>query len=176
MREPCLRPCEDRMLVGQATRHQGQQQGQLPAEVTSFVGREPELARLSALLRRARLVTVTGAAGVGKTRLALRAAARAAGCFPDGVCLVDLSGLDEPGQLVSTVNRALGLAEDEHRSHGSGLDALLGQLADRRLLLILDTCEHLIDECAIFAEAIIAGSPGITLLATSREPLDMIGE
>ena len=99
------------MPVGQATRQQGEQQGHLPAEVTSFVGREPELARLSALLRRARLVTVTGPTGVGKTRLALRAAAKAAPCFSDGVCLVDLSGLDEPGLLVPAVNRALGVPE-----------------------------------------------------------------
>jgi predicted ATPase/DNA-binding CsgD family transcriptional regulator len=161
------------MPVGQATRQQGEQQGHLPAEMTSFVGREPELARLSALLRRARLVTVTGPAGVGKTRLALRAAAKAAPCFSDGVCLVDLSGLDEPGLLVPAVNRALGVPEPDG---GSSLDVLLTELGDRCLLLILDTCEHLIDECAIFAEAVIARAPGVTLLATSREPLDLIGE
>jgi predicted ATPase/DNA-binding CsgD family transcriptional regulator len=156
------------MLVG----HIARQQGRLPAETTGFVGREAELARLSALLKQARLITVTGPGGVGKTRLALRAAAAAAG-FPDGVCLVELSALHEPGLLVHTVASALGLPE---RAHGASLDAVLTHLRDRRLLLILDTCEHLVEACAMFAETVIARAPRVTMLATSREPLDVIGE
>jgi predicted ATPase/DNA-binding CsgD family transcriptional regulator len=147
--------------------------GQLPVETTGFIGREAELARLSGLLEQARLITVTGPGGVGKSRLALRAAAAAAPGFADGVCLVELSALREPGLLVHTVAGALGLPE---QSHGSHLDAVLAHLSDRHLLLILDTCEHLIDACAMFAEAVVARAPRVTLLATSREPLDVSGE
>jgi predicted ATPase/DNA-binding CsgD family transcriptional regulator len=147
--------------------------GQLPVETTGFIGREAELARLSALLEQARLITVTGPGGVGKSRLALRAAAAAAPGFADGVCLVELSALREPGLLVHTVAGALGLPE---QSRGSHLDAVLAHLSDRHLLLILDTCEHLIDACAMFAEAVVARAPRVTLLATSREPLDVSGE
>jgi non-specific serine/threonine protein kinase len=157
------------MFVGPS----GGQQGQLPVDTTGFVGREPELARLGALLDRARLITVTGPGGVGKSRLALRAAAAAAPGFADGVCLVELSALREPGLLVHTVASALGLPE---QSHGSHADAVLAHLCDRHLLLILDTCEHLIDACAMFAEAVIARAPRVTMLATSREPLDVSGE
>jgi predicted ATPase len=157
------------MLVG----HNARQHRRLPAETTGFVGREAELARLGTLLEQARLITVTGPGGVGKTRLALRAAAAAAPAFADGVCLVELSGLDEPGLLVPTVARALGLPE---QAHGSDLDAVLAHLRGHHLLLILDTCEHLIDACAMFAETVIARAPRVTMLATSREPLDVIGE
>jgi predicted ATPase/DNA-binding CsgD family transcriptional regulator len=183
------------MQAGRTTR-----QHVLPVETTGFVGREAELARLTALLGHARLVTVTGPGGVGKTRLALRAAARAAARFADGACLTDLSGLvgpalgsgdPEPGAtgagqaapggigpgdagiVAAAVAVALGLPE---RQEEPALDAVLGQLAERELLLILDTCEHVVDACAMFAEAVIARAPRVILLATSREPLDISGE
>jgi predicted ATPase/DNA-binding CsgD family transcriptional regulator len=158
------------MFVGQATTRQ---QPQLPVETTGFIGREAELARLTGLLERARLVTVTGPGGVGKTRLALRAAAAAAPGFADGTCLVELSALHEPDALVDAVARALGLPA---AGRGAGLDPVLAHLADRQLLLILDTCEHLVDACAMLAEAVIARAPRVTMLATSREPLDISGE
>jgi predicted ATPase/DNA-binding CsgD family transcriptional regulator len=157
------------MFLGQALRARGQ----LPVETTSFVGREAELARLSALLSRARLVTVTGPGGVGKTRLALRAAAKAAPGYADGTCLAELATVTEPGLLVPAVASLLGVGEP---SRGAPLDAVLAHLADRQLLLVLDTCEHLIDACAMFAEAVIARAPQVTMLATSREPLDVSGE
>jgi predicted ATPase/DNA-binding CsgD family transcriptional regulator len=157
------------MFLGQALRNRGQ----LPVETTGFVGREAELARLSALLSRARLVTVTGPAGVGKTRLALRAAAKAVPGFADGACLAELATIADPGLLVPSVAGALGVAGP---LRGSPLDAVLAHLADRNLLLILDTCEHLVDACAMFAEAVIARAPRVTMLATSREPLDISGE
>jgi predicted ATPase/DNA-binding CsgD family transcriptional regulator len=159
------------MFVGQSTRPR--QQGRLPVETTGFIGRQDEVARLAALLEHARLVTVTGPGGVGKTRVALRAAAQAEPLFKDGVCLVELSALREPGLLAPAVADALGLPE---QSAGWPQDAVLAHLRDRHLLLILDTCEHLIDDCAMFAEAIIGQAPRVTLLATSREPLDLIGE
>ena len=149
------------------------QRSQLPAEVTGFVGRKSELARVTALLDTARLVTVFGVGGAGKTRLALRAAAQAAGRYPDGACLVELSGVDDPALLVSAVAACLGLPEQDPRSQP---DAVFGYLRDQRLLLILDTCEHLIDACAAFAERALMEAPGVTLLATSRQPLDVLGE
>lgn len=148
-------------------------QGQLPAETNEFVGREAELRLIGSLLLRARLVTLTGPGGVGKTRVALRAAAAVAGRFRDGVRLVELSALRDPGLLPHTVARLLGLPE---QSPGSQRDAVLSYLHDRRLLLILDTCEHLIDACADFAADVLAAAPSVTLLATSREPLDVTGE
>jgi predicted ATPase len=145
----------------------------LPAEVTPFIGRATELAQLNALLSDARLVTVTGTAGVGKTRLALRAAAQVSSRFADGVSLVELSALRDPELLPQTVAARLGLPAQDTRP---GMDALLDYLGDRKLLLILDTCEHLIDACAAFAESLLEQTAGVTMLATSRQPLDIPGE
>src|SRR5487761_732795 len=110
----------------------------LPVEVTGFVGRRAELAQLSQTLTAARLVTVLGPGGVGKTRLALRAAHEAAGQFADGVCLAELSGLTDPELVPHTVAAALGIAEQDGRLR---LDVLLDYARDRSLLLIFDTCE-----------------------------------
>jgi predicted ATPase/DNA-binding CsgD family transcriptional regulator len=147
--------------------------GQLPTEVTGFVGRAQELAQVTGLLARARLVTVVGSGGVGKTRVCLTAAARAARSYRDGVCLIELSGLRDPALLPYTVANALGLPEKDGRTQ---LDTVLDYLRGRQLLLILDTCEHLIDACATLAEAVLLEAPGVTLLATSRQPLDVPGE
>jgi predicted ATPase/DNA-binding CsgD family transcriptional regulator len=146
--------------------------GALPAEVTGFVGRRPELAQLTELLGTARLVTVTGPGGVGKTRVCLRAADRLADAFGDGVCLAELSGLTDPELLPHTVATCLGLPERDARSQ---LDALLGYLRDRRVLLILDTCEHLLDACAMLADVLLRETL-VTVLVTSRQPLDVPGE
>jgi predicted ATPase/DNA-binding CsgD family transcriptional regulator len=147
--------------------------GLLAAEATSFVGREAELSVITTLLTSARLVTVTGPAGVGKTRVCLRAAARSADRFPDGVWLVELSGLGDPALLFSAVAAALGLPDTDDRSRRA---AVLDHLRHRRLALILDTCEHLVDGCAAFAATVLRDAPEVTLLATSRQPLDAPGE
>jgi non-specific serine/threonine protein kinase len=174
-----------------------QRPGELPLEVTGFVGRAGELAELTGLLRTARLVTVTGPGGVGKTRVALRAVAQLAqdqpaqtqpaqtqaappqpsgtglaSEFPDGAWLIELSGLHDPELLPDTVATGLGLAGNENQSR---LDAILDHLRDQRLLLILDTCEHLIDACAMLADVLLRATP-VTVLATSRQPLDVPGE
>jgi len=145
----------------------------LPAETNEFVGRTAELSQIDGLLRTASLVTLVGPGGVGKSRVALHAAAAAADRYPDGACFAELSALRDPELLPHTIGRGLGLAE---AVTGSPRDALLAQLRDRRLLLVLDTCEHLIDACAELAEAILAAAPHVTVLATSREPLDIAGE
>ncbi len=146
--------------------------GELPAEVTRFVGRQRELAELSVLLRSARLVTVIGPGGVGKTRIAQRVAAQLASEFGDGPCLVELSGLRDPELLPDTVANCLGLPGSEGRPQ---LDLVIDHLRDRSKLLILDTCEHLIDACAMLAE-ILLRTTSTTVLATSRQPLAVPGE
>jgi predicted ATPase/DNA-binding CsgD family transcriptional regulator len=211
--------------------------GLLPAEATSFVGRATELAGIGALLESARMVTVVGPPGVGKTRVALRAAADAADRFPDGVWLVDLAvisrGDDPPYPVVRApegkdrhrIERAYDLSRGDDPPYppmsersgliakdaivsgptartdpaGTGTDwgdpelvaaavaralgrpddetaAVLGYLRDQRLLLVLDTCEHLVDACAAFADMLLRAAPAVTLLATSRQPLDAQGE
>jgi len=142
-------------------------------EVTAFVGRDAELADLGGLLGRARLVTLTGPGGVGKTRVALRAAASAAGRFADGACLVELSGLRDPELLANAVAGCLRLPEADARSQ---LDTILDHLRERELLLILDTCEHLLDACAMLADVLLRCTAGVRVLATSRQPLDVPGE
>jgi predicted ATPase/DNA-binding CsgD family transcriptional regulator len=146
---------------------------QLPSETNEFVGRTAELRQIDELLRDARLVTLVGPGGVGKTRIVLRAASTAAPRYADGVCWVELSALRNPELLPHTVARRLGLVE---QTQASQEDALLAHLRDRRLLLVLDTCEHLIDACAELAEAILISAPYVTVFTSSREPLDVDGE
>src|SRR6202042_2650588 len=146
---------------------------QLPAQTTEFVGRTTELRQIDGLLRDARLITLVGPGGVGKTRIVLRAAEAAAGRYADGICLVELSALSAPELLPHTIARRLGLAE---QSLASQRDALLAHLSDRRLLLILDTCEHIIDAVAELVESILIAAPQVTVLTSSREPLDVDGE
>lgn len=147
--------------------------GQLPAETNEFVGRTTELRQIDGLLRDARLITLVGPGGVGKTRIVRRAAEAAAARYADGVCWVELSALRDPELLPHTIARRLGLAE---QALASQRDALLAHLSDRRLLLILDTCEHLIDAVAELVEAILIAAPQVTVLTSSREPLDVDGE
>jgi non-specific serine/threonine protein kinase len=144
---------------------------QLPADVSGFVGRRGELARLADLLEGGRLVTVAGPGGVGKTRLALRAAAGAR--WDEDTCLVELSGLTDPELLPDTVALRLGL---QRAAAASRLDALLSDLRRRRLLLILDTCEHLTAACAEFAAVVLRETTGVKILVTSRQPLHVPGE
>ena len=147
--------------------------GELPAEVTGFVGRQRELAVLDGLLGTARLVTVTGPGGVGKTRVALRAAAKSRGQFADGVCLAELGELHDPDLLPHTVATCLGLPGQET---GSQADAIVDYLRGRQLLLILDSCEHLIGACAKLAEPVLRYAAQVTILATSRQPMNVPGE
>ncbi len=144
---------------------------QLPADVSGFVGRSGELTRLAELLTVARLVTVAGTGGVGKTRLALRAAAGLG--RGHGACLVDLSGLTDPGLLAETLALRL---DGNQAGPAGGLPALLRDLGGRELLLILDTCEHLAGACARLVTDILRETSGVTILATSRQPLHVPGE
>jgi Mrp family chromosome partitioning ATPase len=147
--------------------------GNLPAHVTSFVGRRHELAAVKQLLSSSRLVTLTGVGGVGKTRLAVRVAQELQRAFPDGAWLVDLSGLDKPGLLAQTVASSLGMRSQS----GRWLTAALSEyLADRQLLLVLDNCEHVLDACAVLVDELLRRAPDLRILATSRQPLGIDGE
>ncbi|QRX90795.1 ATP-binding protein [Streptomyces noursei] len=145
----------------------------IPEESTSFVGRLSELRRLSGELTRHRLITLTGTGGVGKTRIAMRAARAAAARFPDGVHWAPLWPLDGDQLLVATVCDAVGLADHSARTP---VAALCEWLADKDLLLVLDSCEHLVAACRDLVGDLLTAAPGVTVLVTSREPLGVPAE
>ncbi|GII90284.1 ATP-binding protein [Sinosporangium siamense] len=147
--------------------------GDLPVELTPFVGRRSEVASVRRMLQRSRLVTVTGIPGVGKSRIALRAAHSLRRAFTGGVHLVELSSLTDPRRLERVVAHALGVPDRPTRP---AAEVLADYLADRELLLVLDTCEHLIDACAHMAQTLLAATPGLRVLATSRQVLGAPGE
>lgn len=145
----------------------------LPRQLTSFIGREPELHDVEAQLSEARLLTLTGAGGCGKTRLALRVAELAAEQFPDGIWFVDLSMLTDPGAVAIAVAKGIERLEESHRPIE---DTILDQLRTRRALVVLDNCEHVVVGCAALADVLLRECPALTILATSREPLRVEGE
>ena len=145
----------------------------LPSELSSFVGREKELPEVRRLLEHNRLLTLTGSGGCGKTRLALAAVSGHVERFKDGVWMVELASLAEPSLVPQAVAFTLGVRE---RPGSSLTEALSDYLRTRNLLLILDNCEHLIEACAELAEALLRSCPGLCVLATSREALDITGE
>ncbi|MCW2938672.1 MAG: transcriptional regulator, LuxR family [Actinomycetia bacterium] len=150
-----------------------QRTGNLPAEMTSLVGRGTEIAAVRERLGTARLVTLTGVGGVGKTRLALRVAADARRSFPGGVWLVALSALRDPAALAQSVATALQLHDQSARSPQ---EVLTDHLAGQHVLLVFDTCEHLVGACADLAETLLRAAPGLRILCTSRQPLGVPGE
>ena len=144
-----------------------------PAQLTSFIGRERETAAVQELLRATRLLTLTGAGGSGKTRLALEVASRVGAQYPDGVAWVELAPLSNPELVPHHVADALGVRRDGIRS---ARDALLEALRDWEALLVLDNCEHLVEACARLAEALLRGCPRLRIMTTSREALGVGGE
>ncbi len=148
-------------------------QGNLPQELTSFVGRHGEVAATRRLLGESRLVTLTGVAGVGKTRLALHVAAATQRSFPDGTWLVELGEQFDPQLVAGTVAASLSIRD---WSAAPPIDMLTDYLRERRLLLVLDSCEHLIDAVATLAETLLRSCPDVQILTTSRERLLLGGE
>jgi predicted ATPase/DNA-binding CsgD family transcriptional regulator len=147
--------------------------GNLPAEPNGFVGRERDLADLAVLLDDVRLLTLAGPGGVGKTRLAIRMARQLAGSFSGGAWLVELADVAEPDLLAVSVAGTLAVRQEPDRPVA---DTLCDVLRPRQLLLVLDTCEHLIDAVASLARRLLADCPSLRILATSREPLRLPGE
>lgn len=145
----------------------------LPPRLTSFVGRQRELAEIRRLMTRGRLITLTGPGGCGKTRLALEAASGMAPHHADGAWWVDLAPLDEPSLVAQAVATAIGRPELASRAPG---DRVVRHLGSRHLLLLLDNCEHLVAGVARLAEDLLGRCPHVYLLATSREPLRVPGE
>ncbi len=147
--------------------------GNIRGELSGFVGRRAELGRVRAALAGARLVTLTGPGGIGKTRLAVQAAAEARRSFRDGAWMAELAGLRDPGLLASEVARAFGLLD---QSAGWAVATLADRLAGRHALLVLDNCEHLLDACAVLAGALLRACPDLRIMATSRQVLGVPGE
>src|SRR3712207_2105992 len=145
----------------------------LPLELSSFVGREKDLAEVKRLLKDNRLLTLTGSGGCGKTRLALAAAAELVEGFEDGVWLVELASQVDPSLVPQAVATTLGVREQPGRSLAATLSDHLGS---KEVLLVLDNCEHLVGGCAELAEALLRSSPKVRILATSRESLSITGE
>ncbi len=147
--------------------------GNLPLELTSFVGRRSELAEAKRLLSESRLVTLTGIGGVGKTRLALRVAGDVRRAFPQGVWLVEFGEVHDQSMLADVVASALGVRDQSARPVQ---DALVEFLVSRRLLLVLDNCEQVVDKVAALSETLLHTCPELRILATSREPIGIGGE
>src|SRR5215472_739606 len=147
--------------------------GNLPAEPNSFVGRERDLGDLALLLSNVRTLTLCGPGGIGKTRLAVRLGRELADDFPDGIWLVELADNSDPALIINRIATVLGLrAEPDRPASATVIDAL----AARELLLILDTCEHVVTAVAELVRDLIAGCPRIRIVTTSREPLRVRGE
>jgi predicted ATPase/DNA-binding SARP family transcriptional activator len=159
-------------------RRDGTPRGNLRAALTSFVGRDADLSRVTGLLRSGRLVTLVGPGGAGKTRLALESGRALADRFPHGVWLVELAPVRDPAEIPAAVLEAL--RPSRLRLEAAGIPdpgaRLLTVLAGRELLVVLDNCEHLVDACARLAEDVLGACPGVRVLATSREPLALTGE
>ncbi len=145
----------------------------MPAELTSFIGRRHQLQEIKSALTGARMVTLVGPGGVGKTRLALRAATDLRRGIPEGVWLVELAGLRDAELVTKAVMTSLGLRDESSRWPVS---RLIDYVASKRLLLVLDNCEHLLDASAVLADAVLREAPSLRILATSRQPLGVAGE
>jgi predicted ATPase/DNA-binding SARP family transcriptional activator len=161
------RPTED------GRRSQARTQGNLPAELTSLVGRDYELSRIADLVHEHRTVTVVGPGGVGKTRVAQRVAGEAAAVFPGGVWFVDLAAISHGDDVADAVASVLAIHD---RAGEASLDTVAYELGERRLLLVLDNCEHVLASAAEAATRLALECPGVRILATSREPLAIVGE
>ena len=158
----------------------------LRAELTSFVGRDTEIAEVRQLVGAHRLITLTGPGGAGKTRLAVEAGRAELPAMPGGVWLAELAPVTDPADVPQAVLAALGLRERSVVLSGrrpgipddpeSPLERLVGALSARRALLVLDNCEHLLDAAAVLADQVLAACPQVRILATSREPLNITGE
>ncbi len=145
----------------------------LPAQMTSFIGREKEMTEIKLAINEHRLVTLTGSGGTGKTRLSLQVAADLVDQFPDGVWFIELAPLTDPDLIPQTILFAIGVREQEGKT---ALQSLTDYVHEKNLLLVLDNCEHLIEACAKSTDTLLSNSPALKILASSREALGVKGE
>ena len=149
----------------------------LPAQITTFVGRDHELSAVRELLTSTRAVTIHGPGGCGKTRLALEAASAERGRFEDGVWLVDLAPLQPDGDPATTAATALGIVDGpDGGPHAHPLERITDHLIPRSTLLVIDNCEHVVEQASALVDHLVRNAPGLTVLATSQRPLDIAGE
>jgi predicted ATPase/DNA-binding SARP family transcriptional activator len=155
-----------------------QPQHNLPLPLPDLIGRDEDLIQIERLIKNTayRLLTLIGVGGIGKTRLGLQTAASELDSFPDGVWLVQLAAIIDPEILPDHIAGTFGVTAQEARGRLGVTDILVDYLKDKNLLLVLDNCEHLIDACALFVEAVIKGCPQVKVLATSREAFGIPGE
>ncbi|MFI6595151.1 ATP-binding protein [Nonomuraea sp. NPDC050536] len=158
------------MRLPMATPTGWRREGNLPAELTSFIGRTRLLANLKRRLNESRLVTVTGIGGVGKSRTVLRLAHQVRSQYEDGVWFADLARLQDAGMVRHTIASALGIADQSSRAESESLSEWVGE---RQMLLIIDTCEHLVQGCAELVEELLESNPNLKVLATSRQSLHL---
>jgi non-specific serine/threonine protein kinase len=170
---PTRRSADREKLITLSAGRKGRRRHNVPAEISSFIGRETELAEVMRLLSANRLLTLTGAGGAGKTRLALAAAAELVGAVDDGPWIVDLSPLIHPSLVPQAVAATLDVQEQPGRPLSVTLARVIG---DRSVLLVLDNCEHVLDACTVLAEALLQACSELRVLATSREALGITGE
>ena len=161
------------LLEKRGGRAKVKQQHNIPLDLTSFVGREKEVAEVRRIISENRMLTLTGVGGTGKTRLALTAARGLVDSFSGGVWLVELSTILESGQVLRAIAAVLDVRE---KSNTQLLDSLIEFISDQSMLLIMDNCEHLLTACASLAEKLLTACPNLKLLATSRESLGLPGE
>ncbi len=169
---PSLRELEERILREDPVLVPPRVHNNLPARLTTFIGRAAELDQLRDLLGRSRIVTLTGVGGSGKTRLAIELAQSVLDVHPDGVYLVRYGALSDPNLVATDAAEALGLRVERR----TAAEVLTESLRHRRVLMVLDNCEHLIDACASLTDVLVQAGPGVSVLATSREPLRVDGE
>ena len=160
-------------MAEQSSRHRGTRSASLPNRLSSFVGRADEIERLVRMVAGHRLVSLVGAPGVGKTRLAVEVAIGLGDDVAEQACFVPLAGLAESELVPHAVASALGVGEQPGPSM---LETLATYLEAHAVLLVLDNCEHLLEACAELAETVLSACPGVRMLATSREPLQIEGE
>ena len=167
-----VRPYKPRFVSAQGRPH-GERDGKLPPETSSFVGRDDDVAAVTALFGESRLITLTGTGGIGKTRLAVRVAEQCAAAWREGALFVDLAPLTDAALVAERFAAVLGLDE---RSGGSAADRVVASLRTQNVLLVVDNCEHALFEAAALVDRVIADCPGVGVLATSRERLNLRGE